>query len=163
MEFTVTHTDSGLKDLYYDWWKRVHSARNAWATGMLLLCFMVMFMMRSTAWYLVVPAVASACFLGLVQTIRYQAAKSALEAFAAAGRPTLTYQFTEAGPIETSPMGKVELPWGSFSGLAKIGRCWVLYRGPLFNAQFIAFPDYQLPPEALDFMQTQLSARAEKR
>lgn len=152
IEFTITHTDEGLNSLYHDWWKRVHGVRNAWATGMLLLCFLVMFLTRSTAWYLVVPAVMSACFLALVQTIRYQATKSALTAFVTAGRPALSYQFDEAGLIETSAMGRVELPWNRFTGLAKIGRCWVLYRGHLADAQFIAFPEHQIPLQALAFV-----------
>jgi len=163
IEFTATHTDEGLKTLYHDWWKRVHGVRNAWATGMLFLCFLVMFLMKSATWYLVVPTVASACFLGMVQTIRYQAIKTVLEAFVKAGRPTLSFRFDETGLCETSPMGKVELPWGSFAGLAKIGRFWVLYRGPLFNAQFIAFPEHQLPLEALEFMRARLGAAAKER
>lgn len=157
MEFTVRHDDEGLKSLYADWWQQVHGLRNAWATGMLLLCLMVIILMQSAAWYLVVPTVASACFLGLVQTIRYQATKSALDSFIAAGRPTLTYQADDACLTETSAMGRIELPWTSFAGLVRIGRFWVLYRGPLFNAQFIAFPASQLPEAALDFMLARLA------
>jgi hypothetical protein len=158
IEFNVTHTDDGLKALYLDWWKRMHGVRNNWATGMLALSVFVMLILKSAAWYLVVPTVASACFLALIQTIRYQATKSALDAFTAAGRPALTFQLDESGITETSPMGRVELPWKSFSGLAKINRFWVLYRGPLANAQFIALPEHQLPLEALAFMRERLSA-----
>ena len=157
MEFTIRHDDAGLKSLYHDWWTRVHGLRNAWASGMLLLCFTVMFLMKSAAWYLVVPTVASACFLGLVQTIRYQATKSALAAFIAAGRPALTYELADNGLTETSPMGNIELPWGSFAGLVRIGRYWVLHRGPLFNAQFIAFPETQLPLTAREFMLSRMN------
>lgn len=158
IEFTVTHSDEGLKALYHAWWKRIHGARNAWATGMLALCFLVMFMLRSTAWYLVMPAVISGCFLGLVQVIRYQATKSALAAFATAGRPTLSYRFDDAGLLESSQVGKVELPWTSFTGLARLGRFWVLYRGPLFNAQFIAFPEHQIPLDALALVRERFAA-----
>lgn len=158
IEFTITHTDEGLKALYHDWWKRLHGARNAWGMGMLCLCFMVMLLLRSTAWYLVVPAVMSACFVALVQAIRHQATKTALTAFAASGRPALAYRFDDHGLQESSPMGRMELPWNSFSGLAKIGRFWVLYRGQLLNAQFIAFPEHQLPLEALAFVRERLAA-----
>ncbi len=158
IEFTVTHSDDGLKGLYHDWWKRMHGMRNAWAGGMLMLCLLVMMLMRSTAWYLVVPAVMAACFLGLIQAIRYQATKSALTAFATSGRPTLSYQFTDTHLSEISPVGKVELGWRSFSGLARIGRFWVLYRGTLDQAQFIAFPEHQLPLEALAFIRERLAA-----
>lgn len=158
IEFDITHTDEGLKALYHAWWKRMHGVRNAWATGMLCLCLLVMFLMRSTDWYLVVPAVMSACFLALVQAIRYQATKSALTAFAASGRPTLAYRFAESGLLESSAMGNVELPWQSFSGLAKLGRYWVLYRGPLQNAQFIAFPEHQIPLHALAFVRERFAA-----
>ncbi len=163
MEFTVRHDDEGLKSLYHDWWKQVHGLRNAWASGMLLLCFMVMFLMQSAAWYLVVPTVASACFLGLVQTIRYQATKSALTAFIAADRPALTYQFDAAGLAESSKMGRVELSWDSFAGLTRIGRFWVLHRGPLFNAQFIAFPETQLPLAARELMLSCVHAERSRR
>lgn len=156
--FTVSHTDEGLKALYHAWWKRMHGTRNAWASGMLLLSVLVMILTRSTAWYLVVPAVMSACFLGLIQAIRYQATKSALTAFAAAGRPALSYEFSEAQLIETSPVGRVELQWQTFSGLARISSFWVLYRGALDNAQFIAFPEHQLPLEALAFMRERFAA-----
>lgn len=152
IEFSVTHSDEGLNSLYHAWWKRMHGVRNAWATGMLCLCLLVMFLLRSTDWYLVVPAVMSACFLALVQTIRYQATKSALTAFAASGRPALNYRFDEAGLLEASALGKVELPWQSFAGLARIGRFWVLYRGQLHNAQFIAFPEHQIPLDALAYI-----------
>jgi hypothetical protein len=152
MEFTIRHDDEGLKSLYHNWWKQEHGLRNAWASGMLLLCFMVMFLMKSAAWYLVVPTVASACFLGLVQTIRYQATKSALDAFSTAGRPALSYQAAEGGLTEISPMGRIELPWNSFAGMVRIGRFWVLHRGPLFNAQFVALPEAQLPLAAREFM-----------
>lgn len=161
IEFGITHTDEGLKTLYHDWWKRLHGLSNAWATGMLLFCFLVMFLTRSAAWYLVVPAVMSACFLGLVQAIRYQATKSALAAFVEAGRPALSYQFDQAGLVETSAMGRVELPWTRFTGLARIGRCWVLYRGRLADAQFIAFPEHQIPLEALDFVRQRLALLAQ--
>ena len=157
IEFSITHTDDGLKTLYHDWWKRLHGVRNSWATGMLLLCVLIMLLFRSTAWYLVVPTVMSACFLALVQAIRYQATKSALDAFVAAGRPVLSYRFDETGLIEDSAMGRVELPWTRFSGLARIGRCWVLYRGPLANAQFVAFPEHQIPLQALAFVRERFS------
>jgi hypothetical protein len=159
MEFIVTHTDEGLKTLYHDWWKRVHGVRNAWATGMLFFCMLVMVLMKSADWFLVVPTVAAACFLGLVQTIRYQATRSALEAFVRAGRPPLHYHMGPTGVTEESSLGKFELAWEQFAGLTKVGRYWLLFRGPLHNAQFIAFPDHQLPQEALILMKTQITGK----
>ncbi|MBL8517320.1 MAG: YcxB family protein [Betaproteobacteria bacterium] len=158
MEFSIHHTDEGLKSLYQDWWRRVHGTRNAWAAGMLFFCVLTMLLVQSAAWYLVVPTVAAACFWALVQAIRHQAVKLALEAFAQSGRPMLSFRFDETGLTETSTVARVLLPWTSFAGLAKIGRFWVLYRGPLHNAQFIAFPEHQLPPEALAYLRARLAA-----
>lgn len=160
IEFRVTHTEEGLKTLYQDWWKRVHGVRNAWATGMLMFCLLVMIVLQNTDWLLVIPTLCAAGFLVLVQTLRYQATRAALNAFAAAGRPELAYRLDASGLSEASSVGTVDLAWGRFSGLTRIGRFWVLFRGPLHNAQFIAFPDHQLPPEALDLMKGKMTGQA---
>lgn len=160
MEFSVTHSEEGLGRLYHDWWKRVHGVRNAWSGGMFMFCLLVMIMLKRMDWVLVLPTLAAGAFFALVQLIRYQSAKTAIQAFVLAGRPTLHYHFTEQGLTECSPAGEITLPWQQFAGLTKIGRFWLLYRGPLHDAQFIAFPDHHLPQEALEFIERRFSGKA---
>lgn len=159
MEFTVTHNEEGLKTLYHEWWKAVHGVRNAWAGGMLIFCLMVMLALQSMSWMLVLPTLGSAAFFGLVQMIRYQSAKTAIQAFVNAGRPVLNYRFDDQGLTETSTMGEVNIPWARFAGLTKVGRFWLLFRGPLQDAQFIVFPDHCIPQEALDYIKQRFAGK----
>jgi hypothetical protein len=145
VEFEVRHTEAGVRRATRALWNARHR-KSMWTSfAVAVVAMTVALVTRDLPWYLAIVLTAAILHAAFLGWHRDHVLKLASSELARAQPPVFRYRFDDAGFAETSPVGKVELPWSSFAALRAADGYLYLLRSPLSSGLFVALPVDQVP------------------
>ncbi len=148
IEFSVTHTEDGVRDVYHRFWKKRYGRLYRALLLFAVAAMVVVIGMTPAHWsaYVVVAVLIIAA--AVLATIRDSATRMAIAQFRQLQPAGLSYRMDAEGVLEVSGHGRVNLNWSAFENWCEVDGFFLLLRQPASAGMFVAFPVAQFPDAA---------------